>query len=61
MPETYCPNCDADIRVSKPRLGATVICSECGMALEIISADPFEVDFPFDEDEDEWEEEEEEA
>jgi len=31
------------------------------MALEIISADPFEVDFPFDEDEDEWEEEEEEA
>jgi lysine biosynthesis protein LysW len=60
MPETYCPSCDAEIRVSRPRLGATVTCSECGESLEIISVDPFEVDFPLDEDDDDWDEGEEE-
>jgi hypothetical protein len=41
-------------------LGATVTCSECGESLEIISVDPFEVDFPLDEDDDDWDEGEEE-
>jgi hypothetical protein len=40
---------------------ATITCRECGTKLEIISANPFEVDFPLDyvEDwgDDDWEEE----
>lgn len=58
MPGAYCPNCDADIAVKKPRIGATVRCRECDAELEIISASPFEVDFPLDYGE-EWEDEEE--
>jgi lysine biosynthesis protein LysW len=58
MPRTYCPSCDAVISVDKPRLGATVSCPECGVELEVISASPFELDFPFDDEwDDEWEEE----
>jgi lysine biosynthesis protein LysW len=39
--------------VDKPRLGDMVICRECDTKLEIISTDPFELDFPLDYD-DEW-------
>ena len=41
-----------------PREGAMIRCSECGMELEVISTDPFDVDFPLDEGEEEWEENE---
>jgi lysine biosynthesis protein LysW len=63
MPKTYCPNCDAVVTVDRPRVGAMVRCRECDMELEVISTNPFEVDFPLDygEDEDDdwgWEEEE---
>ena len=58
MPKTYCPNCDADISVGNPREGATIKCPECDVELEIISTDPFEVDFPLDFEEEEWEEDE---
>jgi len=61
MPKTYCPNCDADISVDNPREGATVTCRECGTELEIISTNPFEVDFPLDFGDEEEEEEEEEG
>ena len=64
MPKTYCPNCDALISVEKPRVGATVKCRECDIELEVISANPFEVDFPLDyvdEWDDEWDDEEEEG
>jgi lysine biosynthesis protein LysW len=58
MPLTYCPGCDALIRVDKPHMGAVVKCRECGVELEVISTHPFEVYFPFDDEwEDEWEEE----
>ncbi|MBL7064752.1 MAG: hypothetical protein ISS49_11200 [Anaerolineae bacterium] len=54
MPKTYCPNCDVVISVDNPCEGATVTCRECGVELEIISTNPFEVDFPLDfEDEEE--------
>jgi alpha-aminoadipate carrier protein LysW len=61
MPETYCPSCDAVVSVDRPREGAMIKCHECGAELEIISTDPFEVDFPLDygedwDDEDDWEE-----
>ena len=58
MAKTYCPSCDAVISKDNPREGAMITCHECDTELEIISTDPFEVDFPLDYDEDEdWEEE----
>jgi len=42
--------------VDNPREGATVTCRECGTELEIISTNPFEVDFPIDSEEEEEEE-----
>lgn len=59
MSTAYCPNCDAVVSVNKPEDGAKVRCNECRTELEIISTDPFEVDFPldyYDEDED-WDDE----
>jgi lysine biosynthesis protein LysW len=56
MPETYCPSCGADIRVKKPREGSKITCPDCDAELEVISTDPFEVDFPLDED-GKWEDE----
>jgi len=38
--------------VEDPREGAVITCRECGTKLEIISTNPFEVDFPLDYDED---------
>jgi alpha-aminoadipate carrier protein LysW len=62
MPKTYCPNCDAVVTTDKPQEGATITCQECGTQLEIISTNPFEVDFPldyFDDDyDDDWDEDE---
>ena len=52
MPKSYCPSCDAVISMNNPREGATVTCRECDTKLEVISIDPFEVDFPIDFDED---------
>ncbi len=52
MPKTYCPDCDAVISVDDPREGAMIKCPECDMELEIISTDPFVVDFT-----DDWQEE----
>jgi len=57
MAKTYCPSCDAVISKDDPKEGAMITCRECDTELEIISVDPFEVDFPLDYDED-WDEEE---
>jgi lysine biosynthesis protein LysW len=46
--KTRCPNCDGVIKVDKPREGAIIICPGCAVELEIVSADPFEVDFTED-------------
>ena len=60
MPKTSCPACDAIISVDHPRDGAMLKCPDCGEELEIISTNPFEVDFPLDwEDWDDTAEEEE--
>jgi alpha-aminoadipate carrier protein LysW len=55
MAKAYCPNCDAAVIKDNPHLGVMVTCRECGTELEIISTNPFEVDFPLDYDED-WDE-----
>jgi alpha-aminoadipate carrier protein LysW len=60
MSKTYCPDCDAVVSVDSPRVGAMIKCRECGAELEVISTDPFEVDYPFDDDwDDDYEEDEE--
>ncbi len=56
MPKTRCPNCNTPIKVDKPREGAIITCPGCGVELEVIGADPFEVDFS-DDWQEEWEEE----
>ena len=48
MANTYCPQCDAVIRVDGPRAGAMVACRRCSTVLEIISTDPLVVDFTLD-------------
>ena len=48
MPKTHCPNCDSIIKANKLREGAILDCPECGVELEVISVDPFEVDFTDD-------------
>ncbi len=61
MPKAYCLNCDEAISILNPRLGAAVTCPECGAEMEVISVNPFELDFPLDEDaeDEDWEEDEE--
>ena len=48
VPKTHCPNCDSIIKANKLREGAILDCPECGVELEVISVDPFEVDFTDD-------------
>ena len=48
MASTYCPNCDAAVNVQSPVVGKTVTCRDCETDLEIVSTDPFELDFPLD-------------
>lgn len=57
MAKTYCPSCDEAISKDNPKEGTMITCHECGTKLEIISADPFELDFPLDYDDEEWDEE----
>jgi lysine biosynthesis protein LysW len=57
MATTFCPECDSIISVENPREGATLRCPTCGEELEVISSDPFELDFPLEDDwEDDWDE-----
>lgn len=48
MAKAYCPSCDAVVSVDNPHVGVMVKCHSCNIDLEIISAHPFEVDFPLD-------------
>ena len=59
MPKAYCPSCDGVVSLTNPREQMMINCDECGAELEVISVDPFEVDFPLDYDE-EWDDEDEE-
>lgn len=59
---TQCPECESMVTLSKSvKLGQFVECPECGMALEVISIKPLELDYAFEEEDwDDWDEEEEE-
>ena len=48
MPRTRCPNCDVVIKKEKPREGALIFCPGCGVELEIVNTDPFEVELTDD-------------
>ena len=62
MPYTYCPNCESIINVNTPREGVMITCRKCEQQLEIISTDPFEVDFPLGywDDDSNWDDDEDE-
>lgn len=55
MPKTFCPECDAEFNIAKPRLGGSVSCPDCSTDLEVISVSPLEVDYPLDSGDDDWE------
>lgn len=44
--KTYCPECDAPIRLTNPRNGSWIECSVCGAELEVLSVRPLKVAFP---------------
>jgi lysine biosynthesis protein LysW len=48
MAGALCPNCQAMVTVVGPEIWTMTKCADCGIELEIISVDPFEVDFPLD-------------
>jgi lysine biosynthesis protein LysW len=52
MARAYCPACDAAIVMAEPEVGSRIRCGGCNTELEIVSDEPFDVFFPFDE----WEE-----
>ncbi len=57
MATVLCPNCDAELEVRNPKLGAKLDCPECEEQLEVISVDPIDVDYPYDDDwDDDWDE-----
>jgi len=59
MPKTFCPECDAEFNIAKPRLGGSVNCPDCGTELEVISVSPLEVDYPLDSyGDDDWDDDE---
>ena len=47
-----CPSCGYKVIVgSNPRLGQLIKCQSCSSELEVVSLDPVELDWPYDEDE----------
>jgi lysine biosynthesis protein LysW len=47
-----CPSCGNNVIVgSNPRLGQLFKCQSCSSELEVVSLDPVELDWPYDEDE----------
>jgi lysine biosynthesis protein LysW len=55
MASTQCSVCDEEIEVAgRPRLGQKIICSHCGSQLEVVAAEPLELEIAQEED-DTWE------
>ena len=49
-----CVECDAELNlIQRARIGQRIVCPNCGITLEIVSARPLEVDVAYD-DGDEW-------
>jgi alpha-aminoadipate/glutamate carrier protein LysW len=43
MSAAHCPECDAEINLSNVVVGEIVVCSDCGVDLEVTSLNPPEV------------------
>jgi hypothetical protein len=66
MKTAECPNCDSLVPVGSTRIGTMVRCNTCHESLIVISSNPLELDWPFededfdeeygDEEEYDWEE-----
>jgi uncharacterized paraquat-inducible protein A len=55
MKTTECPNCDELITVKFPiKIGTNVKCKSCHENLIVVSTDPLELDWPFEDDEEEY-------
>jgi lysine biosynthesis protein LysW len=50
MSTVLCPECDEKIRIpGRPVLGRRFVCHNCGVELELINADPVELDWVYNE------------
>jgi alpha-aminoadipate carrier protein LysW len=57
MGRVYCPDCDEKIVLNPDvELGLRFVCPNCDVELEVISVDPLEIDWAYD---DSWDEDEE--
>lgn len=60
MPVALCPECDADVHIDADAdKGATVSCDECGVELELVGLDPFELDIVEEDDYDDYDDDDE--
>lgn len=51
MPTVVCPECSEDVYVdAESEQGDIVSCDECGIDLEVVGLDPFELDVSHDKD-----------
>jgi alpha-aminoadipate carrier protein LysW len=48
----HCPECDAELTLSDVIQGEIVVCSDCGVDLEVVSLDPLTLDLAPMEEED---------
>lgn len=49
MSSTYCPDCDGTISFNPhAEVGQKLICPHCGSHLEVIEAEPLELDWAYD-------------
>ena len=60
MPVALCPECQADVHVDADAdKGNIIACEECGVDLELVGLDPYELDIVEEEDYDDYDEEDE--
>lgn len=57
MATAICPGCDGEVYVPRSKRGQRVTCPECGAELEVVSAQPLELDWVREDEEDEEEDE----
>ncbi len=49
---THCPECDAELEINDVIQGEIIVCSDCGVDLEVISLEPLTVELAPMEEED---------
>ncbi len=51
----YCPKCGATIRFRvEPELGERIVCGECDEKLEVVSLNPLELDWVYEDEDADW-------